>query len=202
MQARPPSQWTRTPSRPRCTRPTVTRSCPGSTIQDTSRLSVQLVEEHDVKLDRSAHRPRPDHRLPVPARSSGPSCFSPTRSSSSGSSDKYLAHLLFEERGIASPPTWLPNGRARRRAVPAPREGPARLRLTAHLPCCRPRPARLLRSATRRSTRSSRLSRRRGVLDRRVLRPRRSLPQCDPSHDDRVEGRRVDQGDDASATNG
>jgi carbamoyl-phosphate synthase large subunit len=23
--------------------------------------------------------------------------------------DKYLAHLLFEERGIASPPTWLPN---------------------------------------------------------------------------------------------
>jgi carbamoyl-phosphate synthase large subunit len=24
--------------------------------------------------------------------------------------DKYLAHLLFEERGIASPPTWLPNG--------------------------------------------------------------------------------------------
>jgi len=24
--------------------------------------------------------------------------------------DKYLAHLLFEERGIATPPTWLPNG--------------------------------------------------------------------------------------------
>jgi carbamoyl-phosphate synthase large subunit len=24
--------------------------------------------------------------------------------------DKYLAHILFEERGIASPPTWLPNG--------------------------------------------------------------------------------------------
>jgi carbamoyl-phosphate synthase large subunit len=24
--------------------------------------------------------------------------------------DKYLAYLLFEERGIASPPTWLPNG--------------------------------------------------------------------------------------------
>jgi carbamoyl-phosphate synthase large subunit len=24
--------------------------------------------------------------------------------------DKYLAHVLFEERGIASPPTWLPNG--------------------------------------------------------------------------------------------
>jgi carbamoyl-phosphate synthase large subunit len=24
--------------------------------------------------------------------------------------DKYLAHLLFEELGIASPPTWLPNG--------------------------------------------------------------------------------------------
>jgi carbamoyl-phosphate synthase large subunit len=24
--------------------------------------------------------------------------------------DKYLAHLLFAERGIASPPTWLPNG--------------------------------------------------------------------------------------------
>jgi carbamoyl-phosphate synthase large subunit len=24
--------------------------------------------------------------------------------------DKYLAHLLFEERGIASPPTWLPEG--------------------------------------------------------------------------------------------
>ena len=24
--------------------------------------------------------------------------------------DKYLAHVLFEERGVASPPTWLPNG--------------------------------------------------------------------------------------------
>jgi carbamoyl-phosphate synthase large subunit len=24
--------------------------------------------------------------------------------------DKYLAHVLFEERGLASPPTWLPNG--------------------------------------------------------------------------------------------
>jgi carbamoyl-phosphate synthase large subunit len=24
--------------------------------------------------------------------------------------DKYLAHILLEERGIASPPTWLPNG--------------------------------------------------------------------------------------------
>ncbi|MFL6029918.1 MAG: ATP-grasp domain-containing protein [Gaiellaceae bacterium] len=24
--------------------------------------------------------------------------------------DKYLAHVFFEERGIASPPTWLPNG--------------------------------------------------------------------------------------------
>ena len=24
--------------------------------------------------------------------------------------DKYLAHVLFEERGIESPPTWLPNG--------------------------------------------------------------------------------------------
>src|SRR5213075_2286336 len=24
--------------------------------------------------------------------------------------DKYLAHVLFEERGIDSPPTWLPNG--------------------------------------------------------------------------------------------
>jgi carbamoyl-phosphate synthase large subunit len=24
--------------------------------------------------------------------------------------DKYLAHILFEERGIASPPTWLPTG--------------------------------------------------------------------------------------------
>ena len=24
--------------------------------------------------------------------------------------DKYLAHVLFEEHGIASPPTWLPNG--------------------------------------------------------------------------------------------
>ena len=30
--------------------------------------------------------------------------------------DKWLAHLLFEERGIGSPPTWLPGRRAGRRS--------------------------------------------------------------------------------------
>ena len=30
--------------------------------------------------------------------------------------DKWLAHLLFEELGIGSPPTWLPDDAARRRS--------------------------------------------------------------------------------------
>ena len=69
-----------------------------------------LVEQHDVRLI----VPLTDldqvtlARSPRGARSRW--CCSPTRRSSSGSSDKYLAHVLFEERGIASPPTWLPNG--------------------------------------------------------------------------------------------
>ena len=37
---------------------------------------------------------------------------------------------------------------------------------------------------------------RRGVLDRRLLRPRGPLPERDPADDDRVQGRRVDQGHD------
>ena len=36
----------------------------------------------------------------------------------------------------------------------------------------------------------------RGILDRRLLRHRRALPRGDPADDDRVEGRRIDQGDD------
>ena len=144
-------------------------------------------------LDQRAARARRDE---LSARS----CCSPMPEIVERLEDKYLAHVLFEERGIASPPTWLPGERARRRCVPAARQGATRLRLAAHLPRCRPRAARLLPRLHAGRARSCRRARRRGVLDRRLLRSRRPLPQRDPADDDRVEGRRVDQGHDASRT--
>ena len=110
--------------------------------------------------------------------------------------DKYLAHVLFEERGIASPPTWLPSN------VPEEAELPLLVKARHGFG------SRHIYRATDRAQLGFFLGytpvdsivqavpRRRGVLDRRVLRPRGPLPQRDPADDDRVEGRRVDQGDD------
>ena len=110
--------------------------------------------------------------------------------------DKYAAHRFFAERGIATPPTWLP--------ASCPADLPSR---------CSSRPRRgfgsrhiyrandraeldfFLAPHDRRLDGAGALPRR-GVLDRRLLRPRGALPERDPADNDRVEGRRIDQGHD------
>ena len=89
-----------------------------------------------------------------------------------------------------------PRGAPRRAPVPGAREGAPRLRVAAHLPCRRPPRARLLPPLHASGVDGPAGLRRRGVLDRRLLRHRRPLPERDPADDDRVQGRRVDQGDD------
>ena len=53
--------------------------------------------------------------------------------------DKYLAHLFFEEHGIASPRSWLPAEVPGDARYPRARQGAGRVRVAAHLPC-RPTP--------------------------------------------------------------
>ena len=68
-----------------------------------------LVEQHDVKLV----VPLTDLDQVLLARSReqlGAIVLLPDVETVERLGDKYLAHLLFEERGITSPPTWLPNG--------------------------------------------------------------------------------------------
>jgi carbamoyl-phosphate synthase large subunit len=67
-----------------------------------------LVDEHDVQLI----APLTDLDQVVLAESReelGALVLLPDAETVERLGDKYLAHLLFEERGIASPPTWLPN---------------------------------------------------------------------------------------------
>ena len=68
-----------------------------------------LVEEHSVKLV----IPLTDLDQVTLARSRdelGALVLLPDAETVERLEDKYLAHVLFEERGIPSPPTWLPNG--------------------------------------------------------------------------------------------
>jgi carbamoyl-phosphate synthase large subunit len=68
-----------------------------------------LVEEHDVQLI----VPLTDlDQLPLAQSRAdlGALVLLPEAEVVERLGDKYLAHVLFEERGIASPPTWLPNG--------------------------------------------------------------------------------------------
>ena len=109
--------------------------------------------------------------------------------------DKYEAHLFFEENGIASPASWLPGRAAGRAAVPGAREAPARLRLAAHLPRAR---------TARSSTSTSRNTPADSFVQEVCAGEEFSIDvfcdfegRClngDPADDDRVEGRRVDQG--------
>ena len=67
-----------------------------------------LVEEHDVRLI----VPLTDLDQVTLAESReqlGALVLLPDAETVERLADKYLAHLLFEEHGIASPPTWLPN---------------------------------------------------------------------------------------------
>jgi len=68
-----------------------------------------LVDEHDVRLV----VPLTDLDQVILAESReqlGVTVLLPDAEIVERLGDKYLAHVLFEERGIASPPTWLPNG--------------------------------------------------------------------------------------------
>ncbi len=114
--------------------------------------------------------------------------------------DKWLAHLLFVERGIGSPATWLPDALPGRARLPGAREGAQGLRLARHLPLHGPPRARVLPRVHDGGLDGAGDVPRRGVLDRSLLRSRVALPERGPAHDDRVEGRRVDQGDDDSPT--
>jgi carbamoyl-phosphate synthase large subunit len=69
-----------------------------------------LVQEHDVRL--IVPLTDLDQLLLARARDelAGALVLLPDAEIVERLEDKYLAHLLFEERGIASPPTWLPNG--------------------------------------------------------------------------------------------
>jgi carbamoyl-phosphate synthase large subunit len=68
-----------------------------------------LVQEHDVKL--IVPLTDLDQVTLAQARDDlGALLLLPDTETVERLEDKYLAHLLFEERRIASPPTWLPNG--------------------------------------------------------------------------------------------
>jgi len=68
-----------------------------------------LVDEHDVRL--IVPLTDLDQVTLAAAREElGALVLLPDEETVERLADKYLAHVLFEERGIASPPTWLPNG--------------------------------------------------------------------------------------------
>jgi carbamoyl-phosphate synthase large subunit len=68
-----------------------------------------LVEEHDVKL--IVPLTDLDQLTLADSRDElGALVLLPDAETVERLADKYLAHVFFEERGIASPPTWLPNG--------------------------------------------------------------------------------------------
>jgi carbamoyl-phosphate synthase large subunit len=80
-------------------------------IDDDDYLAAlrRLVDEHDVKL--IVPLTDLDQVLLAEAREQlGTLVLLPDAEIVERLGDKYLAHVLFEERGIASPPTWLPNG--------------------------------------------------------------------------------------------
>ena len=92
--------------------------------------------------------------------------------------DKWLAHCFFEEHGIDSPPTWLPE------QVPddldsSSRQAAPRFRIAEHLPRRRSQRARLLPPLHDRPVDGAARLLGRGVLDRRLLRRRgRASTQC------------------------
>ena len=110
--------------------------------------------------------------------------------------DKYLAHGALGRLGLASPPSWLPEDLPTGLRFPVAvkaREGfgsrhiyVAKDRRGARVPP-RSHAGPVVRPV---------LVPRRGVLDRRLLRLLGRLPERDPANDDRVQGRRIDQGHD------
>ena len=191
------SPSTRTRSRRRSTTPTATRSCRASTTPGTSTVLAELVRAPRRPPDRPAHRPRPAaaHRAPRRDRPGDPA--RPRTATSSRRRGTSTARTgSSRSAGSTRRPTWLPDALPDELAFPVlvkARRGFG----SRHI--FRAEDARRARVLPR--AHAGRLDGpgglpRRGVLDRRLLRPRRPLPERDPAHDDRVEGRRVDQGDD------
>ena len=180
-----------TRSRPPSTTPTVRARAAGRRPRLRARAA-RLVDEHGVRLvvpltdldqlvlarARRARAARPAAAAP---RSSSGWATSTSRTRPSNASGSPRRRAGSEE---------LPDD-----ALPAARQGPRRLRLAPHLPG-RDREELDFHLDTRRCLVRASVLPRRGVLDRRLLRLRRPLPERDPADDDRVEGRRVDQGDD------
>ena len=142
-------------SRPRCSTPT-TRAHPPRVDEDGYIPFLrELVAEHDVRL--IVPLTDLDHVKLVRARDElGALVLLPPEDVVRRVGDKYLAHLFFEERGIPSPPSWLPADVPGRRALPAARQGARGVRLTPHLSCRTTAASSSSSSATRRSTRSCR----------------------------------------------
>ena len=177
------------PSAHRATRTTSRSSADVGATSTTSPLIVPLT---DLDQQRARRTPR---RAPG-ARASA-------RAGRRRANDRQVPGAPASSRSTGSTRrrTWLP-GRACRRISRFPSSS-SRAGASARATSTAPRSpgARLLPRATRRSSRwCSGCCERRGVLDRRLLRPRRALPQRDPAHDDRVERRRVDQGNVDSRT--
>src|SRR5207248_7802869 len=84
-----------------------------------TRRSSDLVQRHDVKL--IVPLTDLDQVVLAEARGElGTLVLLPDAEIVERLGDKYLAHVLFEERGIDSPPTWLPNGEIGRAHVRTP----------------------------------------------------------------------------------
>ena len=196
--ARRRSPPTSTSSRPRSTTPTAGRSCRASTTSATSPRSATSSTLHDVRLivpltDLDHHRARRGARRAGRRAGARPG----RRDGRALLRQVPRARQFFEEQGIGSPPTWLPDGAARRAPVPGAREGAQGLRLAPHLPRRRTRPSSTSSSATRRPTRWCRrcASATEFSIDVFCDLDGRCLAAV-PANDDRVEGRRIDQGDD------
>ena len=110
--------------------------------------------------------------------------------------DKWLAHLLFVEKGIGSPPTWLPDALPDDLAFPVLVKARHGFGSRGIYRCKDRRELEFFLDYAKDDSMVQSMLQRRGVLDRPLLRSRLALPQRRAAHDDRVEGRRVDQGDD------
>ena len=155
----------------------------------------ELVERHDVEADRPAHRPRPARARARPRPAARARAAPRGRRRRAARRQVPRARPARGARARLAADVAADRG-AGRPALPRAREGAPRLRLAAHLPLRERERARVLPPLHAGRVVRAAVLPRRGVLDRRLLRLGRPLPERDPAHDDRVEGRRVDQGAD------
>ena len=110
--------------------------------------------------------------------------------------DKHAAARFFDANGIPSPRTWLPEDLPPYDELRFPVLVKSRRGFGSRdiYRCKDAQELEFFLGYTAGAVDGAGGVRRRGVLDRRAVRPRRPLPRRDPALDDRVEGRRVDQG--------